>query len=76
MNLTEILRAANVQRKAVDESLKTGNLYAASQHCNAYWALRARADRFKMDPDPTPVGTPRGAREVVFEETNLVAKAA
>ena len=76
MNLTEILVAAQEQRKAANESFNGMDFFQGCLHGTAYWALKNRASKFKLPPDVTPAGTPVGARQVTLEETNLVAKAA
>jgi hypothetical protein len=73
MGLTEILVRAQEQRKASDEALKDKDFYAGVQHGVTYWALRNRADKFKVPPGVTPAGTPVGARQVPFIDTNVVA---
>lgn len=73
MGLTEILVRAQEQRKASEASLKDGDFYQGCLHGTAYWALRSRADKFKLPPDVTPAGTPVGARQVTLEETDVVA---
>ncbi len=74
MGLTEILVRAQEQRKAADESFKNQDFYQGCLHGTAYWALRNRADKFKLPPDVTPAGAPVGARQVALEDTQVVAK--
>lgn len=60
MGLTEILVRAQEQRKASLEAHANTDFFAEVQHGVAYWALRNRADKFKLPPDVTPAGTPVG----------------
>ena len=72
MTLTQILVAAQEQRKASIEAHSNRDYHAEVQHGVAYWALRSRADKLKIPPDVTPAGTPMGARQVAFEKTDVV----
>lgn len=74
LTLKEILEAANTERRLSKEAFDNMDYLAGITHGVAYWALTNRKNNFKTPPTVTPAGTPAGARQVPFEDTDVVSK--